>query len=93
MKPFPFYVDGSNIRDWFYVQDHIEAIDLIAHRGTRGETYAIGGHHELKNIDLVRLLCKIMDKKLGRESGTSEGLIRFVKDRPGHDQRYAIDPA
>lgn len=91
MKPIPVYGDGSNIRDWLYVQDHIEAIDLIAHRGTRGETYAIGGHHELKNIDLVRLLCTIMDKKLGREEGASEQLIRFVKDRPGHDQRYAID--
>lgn len=93
LKPIPVYGDGSNIRDWLYVQDHIEAIDLIAHRGKRGETYAIGGHHELKNIDLVRLLCRIMDKKLNRPAGTSEELIRFVKDRPGHDQRYAIDPA
>jgi dTDP-glucose 4,6-dehydratase len=92
LKPIPVYGDGSNIRDWLYVQDHIEAIDLIAHRGKRGETYAIGGHHELKNIDLVRLLCKIMDKKLNRPAGTSEELIRFVRDRPGHDQRYAIDP-
>ncbi|MDZ4707118.1 MAG: dTDP-glucose 4,6-dehydratase [Saprospiraceae bacterium] len=92
-KPIPVYGDGSNIRDWLYVQDHIEAIDLIAHRGTRGETYAIGGHHELKNIDLVRLLCKIIDTKLNRPAGTSQELIRFVKDRPGHDQRYAIDPA
>ncbi len=93
LKPIPVYGDGSNIRDWLYVQDHVEAIDLIAHRGRRGETYAIGGHHELKNIDLVRLLCKIMDNKLNRPAGTSAALIRFVKDRPGHDQRYAIDPA
>ena len=92
-KPIPVYGDGSNIRDWLYVQDHIEAIDLIAHRGKRGETYAIGGHHELKNIDLVRLLCKILDTKLNRPAGTSQELIRFVKDRPGHDHRYAIDPA
>lgn len=92
-RPIPVYGDGSNIRDWLYVQDHVEAIDLIAHRGKVGETYAIGGHHELKNIDLVRLLCKIMDKKLGRLTGSSEQLIQFIKDRPGHDQRYAIDPA
>jgi len=91
LKPIPVYGDGNNIRDWLYVQDHIEAIDLIAHQGKRGETYAIGGHHELKNIDLVRLLCKIMDRKLGRPPGTAEHLIQFVKDRPGHDQRYAID--
>lgn len=93
LNPIPVYGDGSNIRDWLYVQDHVDAIDLIAHRGRQGETYAIGGHHELKNIDLVRLLCKIMDKKLGRAAGTSEQLISFVKDRPGHDHRYAIDPA
>ncbi|MEP7322795.1 MAG: GDP-mannose 4,6-dehydratase, partial [Saprospiraceae bacterium] len=89
----PVYGDGSNVRDWLYVQDHIDAIDLIAHQGNRGETYAIGGHNELKNIDLVRLLCKIMDAKLGRVEGESESLISFVKDRPGHDQRYAIDPS
>lgn len=90
-KPIPVYGDGSNIRDWLYIQDHIEAIDLIAHHGKRGETYAIGGHNELKNIDLVRLLCRIMDQKLGRAEGESASLISFVKDRPGHDMRYAID--
>jgi dTDP-glucose 4,6-dehydratase len=87
----PVYGEGTNIRDWLFVQDHVEAIDLIAHNGKIGETYAIGGHNEIKNIDLVRLLCKIMDIKLGRESGESEKLISFVKDRPGHDMRYAID--
>ena len=92
-NPIPVYGDGSNVRDWLYVQDHIDAIDLIAHRGKRGDTYAIGGHNELKNIDLVRLLCKIMDEKLGRLLGESVSLISFVKDRPGHDQRYAIDPS
>lgn len=92
-KPIPVYGDGTNIRDWLYVQDHIDAIDLIAHRGKTGETYVVGGHNELRNIDLVRLLCKIMDRKLGRTPGHSENLIRFVKDRPGHDQRYAIDAA
>lgn len=92
-KKIPVYGDGTNVRDWLYVQDHIEAIDLIAHHGRRGETYAIGGHNELKNIDLVRLLCKIMDTKLERDEGESESLISFVKDRPGHDQRYAIDPS
>lgn len=90
-KSIPVYGDGTNIRDWLYVQDHIDAIDLIAHQGKIGETYVIGGHNELRNIDLVRLLCKIMDHKLGRTTGHSENLIRFVKDRPGHDQRYAID--
>jgi dTDP-glucose 4,6-dehydratase len=91
-KPIPVYGDGSNIRDWLYVQDHIDAIDLIAHQGRRGETYAIGGHNELKNIELVRLLCKLMDEKLQRKPGESSELITFVKDRPGHDHRYAIDP-
>lgn len=90
-NPIPVYGDGSNIRDWLYVQDHIEAIDLIAHKGKIGETYAIGGHNEIKNIDLVRLLCRIMDNKLGRATGESEQLITFVKDRAGHDKRYAID--
>jgi dTDP-glucose 4,6-dehydratase len=92
-KPIPVYGDGSNIRDWLYVQDHIDAIDLIAHQGRRGETYAIGGHNELKNIELVRLLCKLMDEKLQRKPGESSELITFVKDRPGHDHRYAIDPS
>lgn len=92
MKPIPVYGKGENIRDWLYVEDHARAIDLIYHRGTTGRTYNIGGLNEWKNIDLIRLLCNIMDKKLHREPGTSESLISFVKDRAGHDQRYAIDP-
>ncbi len=87
----PVYGEGNNVRDWLYVQDHVDAIDLIAHHGKIGETYAIGGHNEIKNIDLVRLLCRIMDEKLGRDQGESEKLISFVKDRAGHDMRYAID--
>ena len=90
-KPVPVYGKGENIRDWLYVEDHASAIDLIFHKGKSGETYNIGGHNEWKNIDLIRLLCTIMDKKLGREEGTSSGLITFVRDRPGHDLRYAID--
>jgi dTDP-glucose 4,6-dehydratase len=90
-KPIPVYGKGENIRDWLYVEDHATAIDLIFHKGKRGETYNIGGNNEWKNIDLIRLLCKIMDKKLGRSEGTSEKLITYVKDRPGHDLRYAID--
>ncbi len=92
-KPLPVYGKGENVRDWLYVEDHAEAIDLIMHKGKTGETYNIGGHNEWKNIELIRLLCKVMDKKLGREAGTSEGLIQFVKDRAGHDLRYAIDAA
>lgn len=90
-KPVPVYGKGENIRDWLYVEDHVSAIDLIFHKGKRGETYNIGGNNEWKNIDLIMLLCKIMDKKLGRPEGTSEKLITYVKDRPGHDLRYAID--
>jgi len=90
-KPVPVYGKGENIRDWLYVEDHAYAIDLIFHRGETGETYNIGGNNEWKNIDLVRLLCRIMDNKLNRPAGTSEKLITFVKDRPGHDLRYAID--
>jgi dTDP-glucose 4,6-dehydratase len=90
-KPVPVYGKGENIRDWLWVEDHARAIDLIFHKGRTGETYNIGGNNEWKNIDLVRLLCKVMDKKLNRESGTSEKLINFVKDRAGHDLRYAID--
>jgi dTDP-glucose 4,6-dehydratase len=90
-KPIPVYGKGENIRDWLYVKDHSAAIDLIFHKGTPGETYNIGGKNEFKNIDLIKLLCKIMDKKLGRNPGTSEKLIAYVKDRPGHDLRYAID--
>jgi dTDP-glucose 4,6-dehydratase len=90
-KSVPVYGKGENIRDWLWVEDHARAIDLIFHKGKTGETYNIGGNNEWKNIDLVRLLCKVMDKKLNRESGTSEKLITFVKDRAGHDLRYAID--
>ena len=87
--PLPVYGKGENIRDWLYVEDHAAAIDMIFHQGRQGETYNIGGDNQWKNIDLVRLLCKIMDSKLG--TSDSEGLIEFVKDRPGHDARYAID--
>jgi dTDP-glucose 4,6-dehydratase len=90
-KPVPVYGKGENIRDWLYVQDHASAIDVIVHNGTIGNTYNIGGHNEWTNIDLIHLLCKIMDKKLNRAAGTSEKLITFVKDRAGHDMRYAID--
>ncbi len=87
----PVYGKGENIRDWLWVEDHARAIDVIFHNAVAGSTYNVGGHNEWKNIDLIRLLCKIMDEKLGREPGTSERLITFVTDRAGHDQRYAID--
>ncbi len=90
-KPLPVYGDGNFTRDWLYVRDHARAIDLIFHKGKNHETYNIGGFNEWKNIDLVKLLCSQMDDKLGREKGESEKLITFVKDRPGHDKRYAID--
>ena len=90
-KPIPVYGKGENIRDWLYVEDHASAIDLIFHGGKVGDTYNIGGNNEWKNLDLILLLCRIMDKKLNRSAGTSEKLITFVKDRPGHDLRYAID--
>ncbi|TVZ51335.1 dTDP-glucose 4,6-dehydratase [Dokdonia sp. Hel_I_53] len=90
-KPLPVYGDGNYTRDWLYVVDHAIAIDLAFHKGKNHETYNIGGFNEWKNIDLVRLLCKVMDEKLGRAIGTSEKLITYVKDRPGHDVRYAID--
>ena len=90
-KSLPVYGDGNFTRDWLYVQDHARAIDLIFHKGKNHETYNIGGFNEWKNIDLVRLLCSQMDDKLKREKGESEKLITFVKDRPGHDKRYAID--
>jgi dTDP-glucose 4,6-dehydratase len=90
-KPIPVYGKGENIRDWLYVEDHASAIDLIFHRGMVGQTYNIGGNNEWKNLDLILLLCRIMDKKLNRAPGTSEKLITYVKDRPGHDLRYAID--
>ena len=90
-KPIPVYGNGENIRDWLYVEDHAVAIDKVFHEGRMGETYNIGGNNEWKNIDLIRLLCRIMDKKLNHEPGTAEKLITFVKDRAGHDLRYAID--
>jgi dTDP-glucose 4,6-dehydratase len=90
-KPVPVYGKGENVRDWLYVEDHAAAIDLAFHKGKVGETYNIGGHNEWKNIDLIHLLCEIMDKKLNRPAGTSAKLITFVKDRAGHDLRYAID--
>lgn len=90
-KPLPVYGDGNYTRDWLYVVDHARAIDLVFHEGENEETYNIGGFNEWKNIDLVKLLCRQMDEKLGRERGSSEKLITYVKDRPGHDLRYAID--
>lgn len=90
-KDIPVYGKGDNVRDWLFVIDHARAIDVIFHDGKLGETYNIGGLNEKQNIEVVRTLCQIMDKKLGRESGESENLIRFVTDRPGHDHRYAID--
>jgi len=90
-KLVPVYGKGENIRDWLYVEDHTNAIDLIYHEGKIAETYNIGGNNEWKNIDLIRLLCTIMDRKLKRSAGTSANLITFVKDRAGHDLRYAID--
>jgi len=90
-KPLPVYGKGENIRDWLYVEDHAAAIDLIFHKGKVGETYNIGGFNEWRNIDLVKLIVKIVDKELGREEGSSEKLITYVTDRAGHDLRYAID--
>lgn len=90
-KSLPLYGDGHYTRDWLYVKDHATAIDLVFHKRKQGATYNIGGFNEWKNIDLVKLLCKQMDKKLGRPDGSSEKLITYVKDRPGHDLRYAID--
>jgi dTDP-glucose 4,6-dehydratase len=90
-KPLPVYGKGENVRDWLWVEDHARAIDVIFHKGRHGETYNIGGFNEWKNIDLVHLLCAIMDRKLQREPGASAKLITYVKDRAGHDLRYAID--
>ena len=90
-KPLPVYGDGNYTRDWLFVKDHAVAIDLVFHQGRNHETYNIGGFNEWKNIDLVKVLCQIMDKKLSRETGESAKLITYVKDRPGHDLRYAID--
>jgi len=91
MRPIPVYGAGDNIRDWLFVEDHARAIDLIFHQGRSGETYNIGGNNEWTNIDLIKKLCEIMDEKMQRVSGTSSSLITFVKDRAGHDHRYAID--
>jgi len=90
-KPLPVYGKGENVRDWLYVEDHARAIDTIFHKGRTGEKYNIGGFNEWKNIDIVHLLCRLMDSKLGRADGASAGLITYVKDRAGHDLRYAID--
>ena len=90
-KPLPVYGNGDFTRDWLYVQDHAKAIDLVFHKGANHETYNIGGFNEWKNIDLVKLLCDQVDEKIGRQIGSSQKLITFVKDRPGHDKRYAID--
>ena len=90
-KPLPVYGDGLYTRDWLFVKDHALAIDLVFHQGKLNDTYNIGGFNEWKNIDLVKLLCNLMDEKLGRQKGESEELITYIKDRPGHDRRYAID--
>ena len=90
-KPLPVYGDGLYTRDWLFVKDHAAAIELVFHNGKKGDTYNIGGFNEWKNIDLVKLLCKLMDEKLDNKSGTSDQLITNIKDRPGHDRRYAID--
>jgi dTDP-glucose 4,6-dehydratase len=90
-KPLPVYGDGKYTRDWLFVEDHARAIDLVFHEGKNHETYNIGGFNEWQNIDLVKVLCQLMDNKLGRDLGTSDQLIAYVKDRPGHDLRYAID--
>jgi dTDP-glucose 4,6-dehydratase len=90
-KPLPVYGKGENIRDWLWVNDHARAIDVIFHQGKNGETYNIGGHNEWTNIDLIKVLCKVMDEKLGRPAGESQKLITYVTDRAGHDMRYAID--
>jgi dTDP-glucose 4,6-dehydratase len=87
-RPIPVYGKGDNIRDWLWVEDHARAIDVVFHGAISGSTYNVGGHNEWKNIDLINLLCQIMDEKLNRESGTSAKLITFVTDRAGHDQRY-----
>ena len=90
-KPLPVYGDGKYTRDWLFVEDHASAIDLVLHKAKKNETYNIGGFNEWTNIDLVKLLCELMDKKLNKNKGQSEKLIKFVEDRPGHDLRYAID--
>lgn len=92
-KPLPVYGEGANVRDWLYVKDHVHALDLIFHKAKNGSTYTIGGKNEWSNLELVKLLCRIMDQKLERQPGHSESLISFVQDRAGHDLRYAIDPS
>ena len=92
-KPLPVYGDGLNVRDWLHVKDHSTAIERVLTSGVCGQVYNIGGNNELKNIDIVHLVCDLMDESLGRPAGDSRGLITFVKDRPGHDRRYAIDAA
>jgi dTDP-glucose 4,6-dehydratase len=89
LLPLPVYGDGRNVRDWLYVRDHVAALDLVYREGSRGETYLIGGNNEVENIDLVRMICRIMDEEPG--GGSREELITFVTDRKGHDRRYAID--
>ena len=91
-KPLPVYGDGQNVRDWLYVRDHCQALDTVIHKGKAGETYNIGGNNEVKNIDLVRMLCKLMDELApDLPVKPAQNLITFVKDRAGHDRRYAID--
>jgi dTDP-glucose 4,6-dehydratase len=90
-KELPVYGEGKNVRDWLWVEDHVSAMDKIFHNAMPGDCYNVGGNSEMKNIDIVYLLCDLMDEKLQKEHGTSRKLIRFVKDRPGHDMRYAID--
>jgi dTDP-glucose 4,6-dehydratase len=90
-KPLPVYGDGKYTRDWLYVIDHARAIDLVFHEGINGETYNIGGFNEWQNIELIQLLCQLMDEKLGRPAGEADKLITYIRDRPGHDRRYAID--
>jgi len=92
-KPLPVYGDGKYTRDWLWVVDHARAIDMVFHKGRLGETYNVGGKNEWKNIELIHLLCDVADEELGREAGSSRSLITYVKDRPGHDRRYAIDAA
>lgn len=92
-KELPVYGKGLNVRDWLWVGDHVDAIDLIFHKGTPGQSYNVGGNCEMRNIDLVRMLCELSDEALGRTVGSSEQRIRYITDRPGHDLRYAIDPS
>jgi dTDP-glucose 4,6-dehydratase len=92
-EPLPVYGKGDNVRDWLHVEDHVEAIDTILRCGRNEQTYVIGGHAEKRNLDVVQTIADVVDEQLGREPGTARALIRFVKDRPGHDFRYAMDPS